>query len=145
MLKAFLGEATAIQTSICTHHNHISWLRMGSRRPIPTCSPTRERMHLLSVADVQHALSTVTKSGVIRDELDTPMCQVRHLDGRLLRGGIGLTMGLGWTDSEDEDAPSPLPRRLSTLTLSRRSSASSILSTSSRSPHPLWRSCSSGT
>ncbi|KAH6910859.1 60s acidic ribosomal protein [Coprinopsis sp. MPI-PUGE-AT-0042] len=91
------------------------------------------------------SMSTVTKSGVIKDERDTPMRRVRHRDGRLLRGGIGLTTGLGWSDSEDEDAPSPLTRRLSTLNLSRRSSASSFFSTSSRSPHPLSRSYSSGT
>lgn len=45
--------------------------------------------------------------------------------------------------SEDEDAPSPLTRRLSTLNLSRRSSASSI-ATSARRQHPLSRSYSSG-
>ena len=55
-------------------------------------------------------------------------------------------------NSEDEDAPSPLTRRLSSLNLSRRSSASSIqsaappLSSSSslRRIHPLSRSYSSG-
>lgn len=41
--------------------------------------------------------------------------------------------------SEDEDAPSPLTRRISSLNLSRRSSASSIQS----SAHPLSRSYSS--
>ena len=55
--------------------------------------------------------------------------------------------------SEDEDAPSPLTRRLSSLNLSRRSSASSIQSTSTpplttsssfRRIHPLSRSYSSG-
>ncbi|KAG2007497.1 60s acidic ribosomal protein [Coprinopsis cinerea AmutBmut pab1-1] len=90
------------------------------------------------------SMSTATKSGVMKDERDTPMRRVRHRDGRLLRGGVGLTTGLGWSDSEDEDAPSPLTRRLSTLNLSRRSSASSFFSTSSR-PHPLSRSYSSGT
>lgn len=48
--------------------------------------------------------------------------------------------------SEDEDAPSPLTRRLSALNLSRRSSATSISTTHShsslRSPHPLSRSIS---
>jgi len=49
--------------------------------------------------------------------------------------------------SEDEDAPSPLTRRLSTLNLSRRSSASSVRTTSSvvsHHRHPLSRSYSSG-
>jgi len=41
----------------------------------------------------------------------------RHRDGKMLREGVGLTTGLGWSDSEDEDAPSPLTRRLSTLTM----------------------------
>ncbi|KAG0700798.1 hypothetical protein DFH29DRAFT_1000820 [Suillus ampliporus] len=48
--------------------------------------------------------------------------------------------------SEDEDAPSPLTRRLSKLNLSRRSSATSISTSHShsslRSPHPLSRSIS---
>jgi len=48
--------------------------------------------------------------------------------------------------SEDEDAPSPLTRRLSALNLSRRSSATSISTSHShsslRSPHPLSRSIS---
>ena len=52
--------------------------------------------------------------------------------------------------SEDEDAPSPLTRRLSALNLSRRASASSIMSASglgSGAPwhHPLARSYSHGT
>ena len=48
--------------------------------------------------------------------------------------------------SEDEDAPSPLTRRLSTLNLSRRSSASSVRTTASTISlrHPLSRSFSSG-
>lgn len=55
------------------------------------------------------------------------------------------------THSEDEDAPSPLTRRLSTLNLARRSSASSILTTGisasrclHQQQHPLSRSYSSG-
>ncbi|KAF9471885.1 hypothetical protein BDN70DRAFT_925951 [Pholiota conissans] len=96
--------------------------------------------------------SVMTKSGIIKDERDTPMRRVRHRDGKLLRGGIGLTTGLGWSDSEDEDAPSPLTHRISTLNLSRRSSASSIVPNrsstlssggTSRRPHPLARSASS--
>jgi hypothetical protein len=39
-----------------------------------------------------------TKSGVFKDERDTTRRRVRHRDGRLLRGGIGLTTGLGWSD-----------------------------------------------
>ena len=50
----------------------------------------------------------------------------RQTGGEMLREGVGLTTGLGWSDSEDEDAPSPLTRRLSTLamnsTLTRKAS-----------------------
>jgi len=42
--------------------------------------------------------SLMTKSGIIKDERDTPHRQVRHRDGKLLRGGIGLMTGLGWND-----------------------------------------------
>jgi len=90
-------------------------------------------------------VSVKTKSGVFKDERDTIRRRVRHRDGHLLRGGIGLTTGLGWSDSEDEDAPSPLTRRLSHMALSRQSSVASLKSAprSSRShPHPLSRSFS---
>src|SRR5258708_11969252 len=66
----------------------------------------------------------------------------RHRESKMLREGIGLTTGLGWSDSEDEDAPSPLTRRLSTLTvnltLSRQ--ASMAMSTRSTSLRELPRS-----
>ncbi|KAK0469419.1 uncharacterized protein EV420DRAFT_32924 [Desarmillaria tabescens] len=39
-----------------------------------------------------------TKSSILKDNRDTPQRRVRHRDGRLLRGGIGLTTGLGWSD-----------------------------------------------
>lgn len=42
--------------------------------------------------------STATKAGIMKDKRDTPMRKERHRDGRLLRGGIGLTTGLGWSD-----------------------------------------------
>lgn len=94
---------------------------------------------------------STTASGLPKDSRDTPMRRTRHRDGRLLKGGVGLTTGLGWSDSEDEDAPSALTRRISSLNLSRRPSASSIHSSSSYSHpkpssrvHPLSRSYSSG-
>ncbi|KAG7451478.1 uncharacterized protein BT62DRAFT_927190 [Guyanagaster necrorhizus] len=59
-----------------------------------------------------------SKSSILKDNRDTPRRRVRHRDGRLLRGGIGLTTGLGWSDSEDEDAPSELTRKISSLNLS---------------------------
>ena len=94
----------------------------------------------------------MTKSGLFKDARDTQRRRTRHRDGRLLRGGIGLTTGLGWSDryvyfpfsplrhfvnlsrthfcSEDEDAPSPLTRRLSSLILSRKESSNSLRSSS---------------
>ncbi|KAG2131015.1 hypothetical protein DEU56DRAFT_954064 [Suillus clintonianus] len=97
-------------------------------------------------SDVSLVTNSSTGSKHPKDSRDTPSRRVRHRDGRLLRGGIGLTTGLGWSDSEDEDAPSPLTRRLSALNLSRRSSAASISTSHSysslRSPHPLSRSIS---
>jgi large subunit ribosomal protein LP1 len=100
---------------------------------------------LVAMDASRSVVSVKTKSGVFKDERDTTRRRVRHRDGRLLRGGIGLTTGLGWSDSEDEDAPSPLTRRLSHMALSRQSSVVSLKSAprSSRShPHPLSRSVS---
>ncbi|KZT63619.1 hypothetical protein DAEQUDRAFT_104169 [Daedalea quercina L-15889] len=82
---------------------------------------------------VSNAGSVMTKSGLFKDERDTVRRRVRHRDGRLLQGGIGLTTGLGWSDSEDEDAPSPLTRKLSTSTLSRKSLPSTLRSSTSTS------------
>ncbi|KIL68434.1 hypothetical protein M378DRAFT_158233 [Amanita muscaria Koide BX008] len=92
-----------------------------------------------SISSLASNSSAMTKYGILKDERDTPMRRHRHRDGRLLRGGIGLTTGLGWSDSEDEDAPSPLTRRLSSLSLARRASASSVQSAYT---HPLSRSVS---
>ncbi|EJD52268.1 hypothetical protein AURDEDRAFT_181765 [Auricularia subglabra TFB-10046 SS5] len=44
---------------------------------------------------------------ILKDGRDTQRRKNRHRDGRLLREGVGLTTGLGWSDSEDEDAPIP--------------------------------------
>ena len=54
-------------------------------------------LSLASNASMTNA-SIMTKSGIIKDERDTPTRRVRHRDGRLLAGGIGLTTGLGWSD-----------------------------------------------
>ncbi|KAJ7355374.1 hypothetical protein DFH08DRAFT_803416 [Mycena albidolilacea] len=75
-----------------------------------------------------------------RDTRDTPGRRVRHRDGKTLRGGIGLTTGLGWSDSEDEDAPSALTRRISSLDLHQsggRLSRASSLSLSTRASTSL--------
>ena len=57
----------------------------------------------------------------------------RHRDGKMLREGVGLTTGLGWSDSEDEDAPSPLTRRLSTLTMNSTITRKASMAVSIRS------------
>ncbi|KAA1472356.1 hypothetical protein DENSPDRAFT_176241 [Dentipellis sp. KUC8613] len=118
---------------------HSKILPQNSRTPSPllfTADGGRPGS-ILSVASTVTG-SMMTKSGIFKDERDTAKRRVRHRDGRLLRGGIGLTTGLGWSDSEDEDAPSPLTKRLSALTISKKSSSSSLR------PHPLSRSYSAG-
>ncbi|KZT02522.1 uncharacterized protein LAESUDRAFT_401492 [Laetiporus sulphureus 93-53] len=82
--------------------------------------------------------SIMTKSGLYKDGRDTVQRRRRHRDGKLLRGGIGLTTGLGWSDSEDEGAPSPLTHQISAGLL--RSSPSSLRSSQS---HPSSRVTSS--
>ncbi|KAF8216387.1 hypothetical protein K438DRAFT_388140 [Mycena galopus ATCC 62051] len=71
----------------------------------------------LAASPAPSPAASVFPSTVSRDTRDTPKRRVRHRDGKLLRGGIGLTTGLGWSDSEDEDAPSALTRRISSLNL----------------------------
>ncbi|KIP10438.1 hypothetical protein PHLGIDRAFT_33836, partial [Phlebiopsis gigantea 11061_1 CR5-6] len=70
--------------------------------------------------------SVATKSGLQRDPRDTVRRRLRHRDGRLLKAGMGLTTGLGWSDSEDEDAPSALTRRFITTTAEKDRSVSSL-------------------
>ncbi|EJF61904.1 hypothetical protein DICSQDRAFT_146709 [Dichomitus squalens LYAD-421 SS1] len=81
--------------------------------------------------------SMMTKNGLFKDERDTIKRRVRHRDGKMLRGGIGLTTGLGWSDSEDEDAPAPLIRQISTGNLKKR-----VSTASSRSLNSVTRSYS---
>ncbi|KAL0946334.1 hypothetical protein HGRIS_012572 [Hohenbuehelia grisea] len=113
-------------------------VRHGLLSPNSKLFPNASRPHTpSSVIDgrpgsiMSVASSVVTKSGIIKDERDTPGRRTRHRDGRLLRGGVGLTTGLGWSDSEDEDAPSLLTRRVSSLVLSRRSSEASLRASAS--------------
>ncbi|KAI0643405.1 hypothetical protein C8Q79DRAFT_928551 [Trametes meyenii] len=89
--------------------------------PLPNDRPGS----VFSVAST--AASVMTKSGLFKDERDTVKRRVRHRDGRLLAGGIGLTTGLGWSDSEDEDAPSPLIRQISTRSLKKRAASQTSL------------------
>ncbi|KAH9896057.1 hypothetical protein C8Q73DRAFT_665068 [Cubamyces lactineus] len=93
---------------------------------------------VLSVAST--AASTMTKSGIHRDPRDTQRRRNRHKDQSLLRAGMGLTTGLGWSDSEDEDAPSLLTRRLISTSLARQPTVSS----SARAPSQLTKSTSVG-
>lgn len=37
-------------------------------------------------------------TGLQKDPRDTERRRLRHKDGRLLRAGMGLTTGLGWSD-----------------------------------------------
>ncbi|EED77753.1 predicted protein [Postia placenta Mad-698-R] len=106
-------------------------LPQASRMGTPLLSNGRPGS-LPSVASI--ADSVLTKSGLYKHGRDTAKRRHRHRDGKLLRGGIGLTTGLGWSDSEDEDAPSPLTHKLSANTLKRKATPSAF-----RSPHPLSR------
>ncbi|KAL5498050.1 hypothetical protein ACEPAH_2981 [Sanghuangporus vaninii] len=76
--------------------------------------------------------SVMTKTGLFKDERNTERRRRRHRDGKLLREGLGLTTGLGWSDSEDEDAPSPFTNRVTSMTLSRNASMTSVRSGSSK-------------
>ncbi|KAL5478236.1 hypothetical protein ACEPAI_2420 [Sanghuangporus weigelae] len=76
--------------------------------------------------------SVMTKTGLFKDERNTERRRRRHRDGKLLREGLGLTTGLGWSDSEDEDAPSPFTNRVTSMTLSRNTSMASVRSESSK-------------
>ncbi|KAF7789739.1 hypothetical protein EIP86_000685 [Pleurotus ostreatoroseus] len=42
--------------------------------------------------------SMTTKSGLFKDPRDTQRRRIRHRDGQLLKAGMGLTTGLGWSD-----------------------------------------------
>ncbi|KAI0739917.1 hypothetical protein C8Q80DRAFT_203094 [Daedaleopsis nitida] len=102
-------------------------------------APVNRANSVLSVAS--SAASTMTKSGIHRDPRDTQRRRVRHKDQSLLRAGMGLTTGLGWSDSEDEDAPSLLTRRLITTNSARQPS---MYSSTSRAPTQLSKSHSLG-
>ncbi|KAI0740047.1 hypothetical protein C8Q76DRAFT_689056 [Earliella scabrosa] len=101
--------------------------------------PGKRANSVLSLAST--AASTMTKSGIYRDPRDTQRRRNRHKDQTLLRAGMGLTTGLGWSDSEDEDAPSLLTRRLITTNIARQPS---VYSTTSRAPSQLAKSHSVG-
>ncbi|KIK40303.1 hypothetical protein CY34DRAFT_274749 [Suillus luteus UH-Slu-Lm8-n1] len=103
-------------------------LRHGLLSPhsklLPAPPPDPSRLSIASQASLQSNLSTfsnhsdaslVTNSSTgskhPKDSRDTPSRRVRHRDGRLLRGGIGLTTGLGWSDRASICAVIPVPGR----------------------------------
>ncbi|KAI8977755.1 hypothetical protein BD414DRAFT_517012 [Trametes punicea] len=106
-----------------------SKLVQSSRNTTPL--PNNRPGSVFSMAST--AGSVMTKSGLFKDERDTVKRRVRHRDGRLLAGGIGLTTGLGWSDSEDEDAPSPLIHQISSRNLKKRAASASSLRSSTNS------------
>ncbi|KLO16046.1 hypothetical protein SCHPADRAFT_888084 [Schizopora paradoxa] len=57
---------------------------------------------MATVASDVSRLSVTTKSGLVLMR-DTEVRRVRHRDGKTLREGLGLTTGLGWSDSEDDE------------------------------------------
>lgn len=132
------GEGTDSDSSLDLHTPlpHLM-VKHGLLSPNSTLLPRAQSMNsvdslLISedgvMMDPRASLVSVdtTKSSILKDNRDTPRRRVRHRDGRLLRGGIGLTTGLGWSDSEDEDAPSELTRRISSLNLSARRPSSTL-------------------
>ncbi|KAI0077556.1 hypothetical protein K474DRAFT_1064242 [Panus rudis PR-1116 ss-1] len=77
--------------------------RPGSMFSVASSSASPEFVFLPDWTDMP---AVMTKSGIYKDERDTVHRRTRHRDGRLLRGGIGLTTGLGWSD---RCAPSSFP------------------------------------
>jgi hypothetical protein len=70
----------------------------GRPGSILSISSNRSIFLVLAIDVAQCLFLDVTKSGIMKDERDTPKRRVRHRDGKLLRGGIGLTTELGWSD-----------------------------------------------
>lgn len=54
--------------------------------------------YLSNASNISLMSTTSTCSKHPKDARDTPQRRVRHRDGKLLKGGIGLTTGLGWSD-----------------------------------------------
>jgi len=53
---------------------------------------------LSNASNLSLASNVSTSSKHLKDARDTPKRRTRHRDGKLLKGGIGLTTGLGWSD-----------------------------------------------
>ncbi|KAL4071787.1 hypothetical protein J3A83DRAFT_2909733 [Scleroderma citrinum] len=51
-----------------------------------------------NASNLSLASNASTSSKHLKDARDTPKRRTRHRDGKLLKGGIGLTTGLGWSD-----------------------------------------------
>jgi hypothetical protein len=65
------------------------------------------------------ASASSSKRGLQKYTRDTARRRVRYSDGALLRAVLGLTSGLGWSDSADDEGRSPRTRRLRAAKLSQ--------------------------
>lgn len=84
-------------------------LRHGMLSPnsklLPQLEQDSTRLSILSSSSYLSNASNISLKSIAstsskhpKDARDTPQRRVRHRDGRLLKGGIGLTTGLGWSD-----------------------------------------------
>jgi large subunit ribosomal protein LP1 len=89
-----------LRDGLLSPHSKILPQNIRSDPPVVATDGNRHCKRCVSSVDVtvSYFTTAVTKSGVFKDERDTIRRRVRHRDGRLLRGGIGLTTGLGWSD-----------------------------------------------
>ena len=89
-----------LRDGLLSPHSKILPQNIRSDTPVVATDGNRHRKRCVSPVNVTSLIFTtaITKSGVFKDERDTIRRRVRHRDGRLLRGGIGLTTGLGWSD-----------------------------------------------
>lgn len=70
----------------------------SSKRPGSAVSTSKPLLFAQGKFSSGVSVSLRTKNGLFKDDRDTLKRRRRHRDGKLLRGGIGLTTGLGWSD-----------------------------------------------
>jgi hypothetical protein len=90
-----------LRDGLLSPHSKLLPQNIRSDTPVVATDGNRNCKRCVSAVDVTVSfifMIAMTKSGVFKDERDTIRRRVRHRDGRLLRGGIGLTTGLGWSD-----------------------------------------------
>lgn len=103
--------ASNMSRSAYTFFSSVSAFPYRPIRPSPSISRTIHERIAVSTASV------MTKSGVFKDERDTERRRMRHRNGKLLKEGLGLTTGLGWSDRcVFERNPVSSSSRLSVLT-----------------------------